>query len=302
MIFVDADDYIHKDMLKTMVDIMKDTDADIVKCRYIAKYEGNKILYGINLAKQTQYTARQALDELNYGGKITASVCDTLFKRKVITDLEFPPEATIGEDYTFIVKVLINCRLIIAIPDALYIYTQNSKSVTHRGYTKNSYKNLNNYKDKSICKAIRRLAKENQDVKFIFPVYLNPQVQEIVHTYLSNVFNICLSAPIDVLDMHNLIARCYFVMTDSGGLQEESPAFGKPVLVLRTETERPEAIEANTAKLVGVNEDNIYNEAKRLLEDKNAYNQMSYAVNPYGDGHASERITGILLRKNKGSY
>ncbi len=127
-------------------------------------------------------------------------------------------------------------------------------------------------------------------------------MQEIVRTYLSNVSNICLSAPINVLDMNNLIARCYFVMTDSGGLQEESPAFGKPVLVLRTETERPEAIEANTAKLVGVNEDNIYNEAKRLLEDKNAYNQMSYAVNPYEDGHASERLTGILLRKNKGSY
>lgn len=146
-----------------------------------------------------------------------------------------------------------------------------------------------------ICNAIKRLANEHADVLFIYPVHLNPAVRDVVFATLSDVKNIMLIDPVDVLDMHNMMARCYMVMTDSGGIQEEAPHFGKPVLVLRTETERPEAVEAGTVKVVGVDEDIIYAEAEMLLTDREAYMQMARAVNPYGDGHASERIVEALL-------
>lgn len=147
---------------------------------------------------------------------------------------------------------------------------------------------------KSICKAIRRLAEEQEDILFIYPVHLNPAVRDTVFTILSNVNNILLIEPIDVLDMHNMMARCYMVMTDSGGIQEEAPHFGKPVFVLRTETERPEAVAAGTVKVVGVDEEDIYAEVKKVLNDAEAYEEMAQAVNPYGDGHASERIVKIV--------
>ena len=146
----------------------------------------------------------------------------------------------------------------------------------------------------NICCAIKKLAEEYSDARFIYPVHLNPAVRNTVFPCLSDIDNIKLIDPIDVLDMHNLLSRCYMVMTDSGGIQEEAPHFGKPVLVLRTETERPEAVEAGTVKVVGVDKGDIYNEAKMLLDDIEAYNKMAKAVNPYGDGHACERIIDIL--------
>lgn len=148
----------------------------------------------------------------------------------------------------------------------------------------------------NICNAIKKLAEEYPEVIFVYPVHLNPLVRETVFTLLSNLENVWLIEPIDVLDMHNLLARCYMVMTDSGGLQEEAPHFGKPVLVLRTETERPEAVEAGTVKVVGVEEPIIYREAKCLMDYNEVYERMARAVNPYGDGHASERIAEVLCR------
>ena len=148
----------------------------------------------------------------------------------------------------------------------------------------------------NICRAIGRLADDYKgDVKIIYPVHLNPTVRETVYSMLSQKENIILTEPIDVLDMHNLISRCYMVMTDSGGIQEEAPHFGKPVLVLRMETERPEAVAAGTVKVVGTNENNIYQEGKTLLDDRNIYERMAMAVNPYGDGHASTRIVEEIL-------
>ena len=117
---------------------------------------------------------------------------------------------------------------------------------------------------------------------------------------LQNNPQVELLDPLDVLDMHNLIARSYLVMTDSGGLQEEAPSFGKPVLVMRTETERPEAVEAGTVKVAGVKEEDIFALASELLSDTQKYSQMAKAVNPYGDGHASERIVKILLNSKIG--
>lgn len=146
----------------------------------------------------------------------------------------------------------------------------------------------------NICNAIRRLAEENKNIIIVYPVHLNPKVRETVFHILGNCERVVLADPLDVLDMHNLMARSFLVMTDSGGLQEEAPALGKPVLVMRTETERPEAIDAGTVKLVGVEEENIYKEAQNLLIKESVYCEMAKAINPYGDGHASERIADII--------
>lgn len=147
----------------------------------------------------------------------------------------------------------------------------------------------------NICRAVKRLVENFPDVAVIYPVHLNPAVREIVEAILGGIKRVYLIDPIDVQDMHNLMNKSYFIMTDSGGLQEEAPALGKPVLVLRTETERPEAVEAGTVKLVGVNEDDIYNLACKLLTDKGMYETMAKAVNPYGDGNASKRIVQAIL-------
>lgn len=145
-----------------------------------------------------------------------------------------------------------------------------------------------------ICKAVKRLVEKYEDIEVVYPVHLNPAVQEVAHRVLDGTDRVHLVKPLDVEDMHNLMDRSFLVMTDSGGLQEEAPACGVPVLVLRTETERPEAVEAGTVKVVGVDEDVIFEEAVRLLEDESEYNKMARAVNPYGDGHASERIVEHL--------
>ncbi len=151
----------------------------------------------------------------------------------------------------------------------------------------------------NICNAVKELATKYADLEFIYPVHLNPVVQKTAHEILDNVKNVHLIPPIDVEDMHNVMDRSFLVMTDSGGLQEEAPACGVPVLVLRTETERPEAVEAGTVKVVGVEQNDIVREAETLINNKEAYEKMAKAVNPYGDGHASERIVKYLLEWGK---
>ncbi len=148
---------------------------------------------------------------------------------------------------------------------------------------------------RNICRAIRRMVEENEDVRVVYPVHLNPAVREVVFDILGGHDRIFLIDPLDVFDMHNLMDRCYMVMTDSGGLQEEAPALGKPVLVLRTETERPEAVEYGTVKMAGVEEETILRLANELLQDAEAYKKMACAVNPYGDGKASGRIADAIL-------
>ena len=154
----------------------------------------------------------------------------------------------------------------------------------------------------NICDAILALAKYYPSLNFVYPVHLNPIVRETVFGTLGEQQNVYLLDPLDVLDMHNLMSRSYLVLTDSGGLQEEAPAFGIPVLVLRTETERPEAVEAGTVKVVGVDKDIIIRESKLLIDSPDAYRLMAHAVNPYGDGHASERIVSRLLGKETEDY
>lgn len=145
-----------------------------------------------------------------------------------------------------------------------------------------------------MFRAIRRVLDEHHDVKAIYPVHMNPSVKKIANEELSGCRQIHIINPIEVFDWHNFEARCYLCLTDSGGIQEECPAYGKPVLVMRNNTERPEGVEAGTLKLVGTDENDIYKWFTRLLDDKNEYEKMAHAVNPYGDGHACERIADIL--------
>ena len=148
-----------------------------------------------------------------------------------------------------------------------------------------------------MFKAIRRVMDEHPDVKAIYPIHMNPVVREIANAYLGNDDRIHIIEPLDVLDFHNFLSRSYLILTDSGGIQEEAPSLGKPVLVMRDTTERPEGIAAGTLKLVGTEEETIYNEFSRLLSDKSEYDVMSKASNPYGDGHACERIADVLVNE-----
>lgn len=152
---------------------------------------------------------------------------------------------------------------------------------------------------KNIFKAIRRIVNEFKDVKVVYPVHLNPQIRDIAHEIFDGCDRVKLIEPLDVFDFHNFINKCYMVMSDSGGVQEEAPTLGKPVLVLRNTTERPEGINAGTLKLVGTDENNIYEKAKILLTDKKAYDAMSKASNPYGDGHSSQKIVDAIIEKFK---
>ena len=146
----------------------------------------------------------------------------------------------------------------------------------------------------NIMTALRRIADANPDCELVYPVHLSPVVQEVARKHLSDHDRIHLIAPLSVDEMHNLMARCYLVLTDSGGLQEEAPALGKPVLVMRKETERPEAVAAGTVKLAGVEEEDIFSLACELLTDRTAYDRMAHAVNPYGDGQACRRIADAI--------
>ncbi|MBE7031782.1 MAG: UDP-N-acetylglucosamine 2-epimerase (non-hydrolyzing) [Ruminococcaceae bacterium] len=151
----------------------------------------------------------------------------------------------------------------------------------------------------NICNAVKRLVEDFEDIEVVYPVHLNPAVREVANKILGGMDRVKLIEPVNADELHNAISRSFMVMTDSGGLQEEAPSLGKPVLVMRNETERPEAVEAGTVKIAGVDEDVIYDMAKTLLTDENEYSKMAKAVNPYGDGHASERIVKAIIEKYK---
>ena len=148
----------------------------------------------------------------------------------------------------------------------------------------------------NMFRAIRRVVDEHQDVKVIYPIHMNPVVRQAAEEELGNCDRVKIIEPLDVLDFHNFLARSYLILTDSGGIQEEAPSLGKPVLVMRDTTERPEGVEAGTLKLVGTDEQVIYDNFKLLLENRDAYEAMANASNPYGDGMACKRIADILER------
>ncbi len=148
----------------------------------------------------------------------------------------------------------------------------------------------------NMFRAIKRIVEEHDDVQIVYPVHLNPVVRETAQEILGSMDRIHLIEPLEVIDFHNFASKSYLILTDSGGVQEEAPSLGKPVLVLRDTTERPEGIEAGTLKLAGVEEEVIYKLTNQLLTDEEEYKKMSKASNPYGDGHASKRIVEALLR------
>ena len=155
---------------------------------------------------------------------------------------------------------------------------------------------------RNIFRAIKRITDEFEDVKVIYPIHKNPKVREIAKEIFGNTNKIKLIEPLEVFDFHNFQNKSYMIMTDSGGIQEEAPSLGKPVLVLRDTTERPEGIDAGTLKLVGTDEETIYKETKKLLTNKEEYNKMSHASNPYGDGTASKKIVEAIILKFGGTY
>lgn len=148
-----------------------------------------------------------------------------------------------------------------------------------------------------MFKAIRKIVDEHPEVKVIYPIHMNPAVRETANEILGDDDRIRIIEPLEVIDFHNFMAQSYMILTDSGGIQEEAPSLGKPVLVMRDTTERPEGIKAGTLKLVGTNEETIYNEFKKLLTDEEEYKKMSTASNPYGDGNACKRIADILEKE-----
>lgn len=149
-----------------------------------------------------------------------------------------------------------------------------------------------------MFRAIRRIIEEHEDIKAIYPIHMNPLVREAAKEELGNVERIRIVEPFDVVDFHNFLAKSYLILTDSGGIQEEAPSLGKPVLVMRDTTERPEGINAGTLKLVGTNEETIYKNFNALIKNQDLYLKMSQAANPYGDGFASKRIADILENNN----
>lgn len=188
---------------------------------------------------------------------------------------------TVKEDYTFIS------------PELNQVDFKNKRVIVMTAHRReNLGEPLQN-----ICRAVKRIAEEFSDVQIVYPVHLNPAVRETAEAVLGHLPNVLLCQPLDVEDLHNAMSRCFFVLTDSGGLQEEAPSLGCPVLVLRNETERPEAVEAGTVKIAGTNEETIYSMTRELLTDANAYNAMAKAVNPYGDGKASMRTVEAILYK-----
>lgn len=150
---------------------------------------------------------------------------------------------------------------------------------------------------RNICTAVRELVETFDDIEVVYPVHLNPAVREVAYEILGNLDRVKLIEPVNADELHNAIQRGFMVLTDSGGLQEEAPSLGKPVLVLRGETERPEAVDAGTVKIAGVDKDTIVRMASELLTDENAYHRMAKAVNPYGDGLASGRIVDAIIER-----
>ena len=152
---------------------------------------------------------------------------------------------------------------------------------------------------KNIFRAVKKITEKFDNVKVVYPIHMNPKIREIANEILGDNDKIKIIEPLEVIDFHNFINKSYLILTDSGGVQEEAPSLGKPVLVLRDTTERPEGIKAGTLKLVGTDEEIIYNETKRLLTDSDEYNKMSIASNPYGDGLTSIRIVDAIIDKYK---
>lgn len=215
----------------------------------------------------------------------TASNRDNLARENIVTGVFLTGNTVIDALHTTVVKEFSFAENILN--DLDYV---NQKVILVTCHRRENY----GQPMANIMTALRRVADAFPETELVYPVHLSPVVQEAARKYLDNHPRIHLIAPLDVREMHNLMARCHLVMTDSGGLQEEAPALGKPVLVLRRETERPEAVAAGTVRLAGVEEEAIFQMASQLLSNQNEYDKMAHAANPYGDGRACSRIADAI--------
>jgi UDP-N-acetylglucosamine 2-epimerase len=230
--------------------------------------------------------------------KLTGTLCDLHFSPTATNKANLLNEG-ISENKIYITGNTVIDALKTTIRDDYEYQSEELKDIDFQGkrlitVTAHRRENLGEPLN-NICRALKYIADKYEDVIIIYPVHLNPAVQEVASRILGMNNSVYLIHPLDVQDMHNLMAGSYMIMTDSGGLQEEAPSLGKPVLVLRNETERPEAVASGTVKLAGTDEDKIISLAVQLLDDPDEYNRMAKAVNPYGDGKASERIVKALL-------
>ncbi len=226
-----------------------------------------------------------ALADLNFCP--TGLAKDNLLKENILEDSIFVTGNTVIDA----LSTTLNDNYKFKVEELNKIDFKNKRIITMTAHRReNLGKPLEN-----ICNAILKIVKDFEDIEIVYAVHKNPAVQNVAYKILSDNKRIHLTQPLDIEDMHNLMNRSYLVMTDSGGLQEEVPSMGKPVLVLRNVTERPEGIKAGTLKLVGTDQNNIYSMAKQLLENKQQYTKMANAVNPFGDGKASERIVDAIL-------
>ena len=226
-------------------------------------------------------------------GRIAAlHFCPTVNNLRNLEREAVPGEKFItGNTVIDAMKTTVRPDFVFSVPELNTLDFQTRKVITLTCHRRENY----GAPMREIMEAIRELALAHPEIEVVYPVHLSPTVRACAFELLSGVPRVHLIDPIDVENMHNLMARCHFVMTDSGGLQEEAPALGKPVLVLRRETERPEAVQAGTVKLAGVRKQDILALAEELLRDRTAYDAMAHAVNPYGDGNACERIARAIL-------
>ncbi|MDD8018669.1 MAG: UDP-N-acetylglucosamine 2-epimerase (non-hydrolyzing) [Bacteroidota bacterium] len=226
-----------------------------------------------------------------------------------VTDLHFAPTSTaakalkkenIAAESIFItgnsvidaLKIAVNKQHIFSLPLLNDLTKQNKRIVLLTMHRRENW----GTPMKGACEAVKKLAQDFPQCNFIFPVHLNPVVRDVVYPLLGSIANVFLIEPLDYLDFVNVMAKSYLIITDSGGVQEEGPSMGKPILVLRKVTERPEAVKYGTVKLVGLDENRIYSAASKLLTDAKAYRAMSTATNPYGDGRAAEKTVVAIQR------
>ncbi len=230
--------------------------------------------------------------------KLTGSVADMHFAPTVGSKMNLLKES-VDEKQIFVTGNTVIDAMEFTVEDN-YIFTNDE--LNKIDYNKNKIIMVTAHRRENwgqgienICNALKNIVKQNKDVELVYLVHLNPVVKDVVYNILGDTDRIHLLPPLDTKETHNLMNKCYMVMTDSGGLQEEAPHLGKPVLVLRDVTERPEAVDAGTVKLVGTDMDVIINEANKLITDSEKYDEMSRAINPYGDGKASQRIVASIL-------
>lgn len=232
--------------------------------------------------------------------KLTGSLADMHFAPTATSCSNLRQEAVADEDIFITGNTVIDALLATVKPD----YVFNDPTLAALDYANKKVVLVTTHRRENlgepmrhVYQALRQIVQEFSDVQIIFPMHKNPLVREVVQAELGNLDQVYLIDPLEYEPFANLMARSYLVLTDSGGIQEEAPALGKPVMVLRDTTERPEAIEAGTVKLIGTEKDRVYAETKRLLADKTEYDKLANACNPYGDGKASARIMEAILWK-----